>query len=283
MGFDLSSFINEYFTYPMRYPGSYPPYNIYNTAVFVAVALVSALVLHHLLTRRLKITIGGRFYFAVLPYLLFGGIFRVFEDAHILPREVVVGGVSLFPFITPGIYIACFVIFGACFAVAGALSRNRENALPLFGKIGWALSAFAFAVLLFSRQVMHPLFGAAILALALACAALFLFLDRRVFKARSSGSELATVFGQCLDGAATFVGLSLAGYGEQHVVGNAIISSSGPIGFFGLKACFAFAAIWLSRDSKGGPDAARTYFLLLLTLFGLGPGTRDLVRILFGV
>ena len=287
MAFDFSSFVNEYFIYPMRYPNAYPPYNIYNTAAFAATALVAAYFLHRILTKKLKLAVDGDFYFAIIPFLLFAGVFRVLEDAKVLPREIIVGGISFFPFITPGIYFVVFLLAVFSFVLSYYYSRKSGKSMfKSMGMSGAVLSIIAFSVLISRWSFPNLFLGVGIVFLAMLSAYMFRLADRLVFKSHPSKIELCTVFGQCLDGAATFGGIAFAGYGEQHVVGNFIIDSFGPLAFFLVKAAFAFAVIWIARRefTKSKKDQeAKTYLLLLITTFGLAPGTRDLLRIVMGV
>ncbi len=287
MAFDFSSFVNEYFLYPMRYPDAYPPYNIYNTAAFAVTALVAAYILHRILTKKLKLAVDGDFYFAVIPFVLFGGIFRVLEDAKVLPREITVGGFSFFPFITPGVYFVVFFSVVLSFALSYYYSKKSGKSLfKTIGLSGAVLSAIAFSVLISRWSFPNLFLGIGIVTLASFSVYLFRLADRSFFGSRPSKTELCTVLGQCLDGAATFGGIAFAGYGEQHVVGNFIIDSFGPLAFFLVKAAFAFGVVWIARRefSEGKNDQEmKTYLLLLITIFGLAPGTRDLLRIVLGV
>ena len=73
------------------------------------------------------------------------------------------------------------------------------------------------------------------------------------------------------------MGRAIAGYGEQHVFGNFLFSLGGPLLFFLVKIAFVYAAVFVfRREAKG---EARTYLLLLITIFGLAPGVRDALRI----
>ncbi len=285
MAFDLSSFINEYFIYPMRYPGQYAPYNIYNTAAFAIIAIVAVYCIYWAIIKHLRLKIDGNFFFAAVPFVLFGAFLRVIQDAALLPREVVVAGIPLFPFITPGIYFLVFFVLVAGFTVSWMV--DKKKAVGNSAKVGWLFAAVSFLILLSRLSFPNAAIGIGIIAIATACSALFRFADRKVFKIKTERIELATVFGQCLDGAATFLGVGFAGYGEQHVVGNVVMSGlGGPVAFFILKAVFAFAVIHVARRefSKSEQDTqARTFLLLLIAIFGLGPGMRDLVRITLGV
>lgn len=285
MAFDITSFINEYFLFPMRYPGQYAPYNIYNTAAFAIIAIVAVYCIYRLVTRRLRLKIDEEFFFAAVPFVAFGACLRVIQDASLLPREVVVAGVSLFPFITPGIYFLVFSVLVAGFAASWII--GKKTAIKNTAKTGWLFAAVSFLVLISRMCFPNAMIGVGIIALATVCTLAFKFADKKFLNKKTEKIELATVFGQCLDGAATFLGVGFAGYGEQHVVGNAVMAGfGGPIAFFLLKTVFAFAVIFVARRefSKSGSDSqARTFLLLLIAIFGLGPGMRDLSRIVLGV
>ncbi len=285
MAFDVSSFINEYFIYPMRYPGQYAPYNIYNTAAFAIVAIVAVYCIYWAITKKLRLKINGEFFFAAIPFVLFGAFLRVIQDASLLPREVVVAGVSLFPFITPGIYFLVFFVLVAGFAASWMM--DKKTAVRNTAKVGWFFAAITFLILVSGANFPNAAIGVGIIAIATACALLFRFADSKFFKTKTERIELAVVFGQCLDGAATFLGVGFAGYGEQHVVGNAVMAGlGGPAAFFLLKVAFAFAVIHIARREFAKSDSdsqTKTFLLLLIAIFGLGPGTRDLARITLGV
>jgi uncharacterized membrane protein len=286
VAFDLSSLVNEYFIYPMRYPGQYPPYNVFNTVAFAAVAIVAVYCIWAV-TKKLKLEIGEKFFFAALSFVLFGAFLRVMQDAGLLAREVTVAGVALFPLITPGIYFLVFFVLAAGFAASWML--DKKNAVKNTAKIGWFLAVVSLlALILFSKAGFpNAAIGTGTIAIAAGCTLAFLLADRKIFKRKTEKTELAAVFGQCLDGAATFLGVAFAGYGEQHVLGNAVIAGlGGPAAFFLLKVAFAFAVVLVCRRefTKSKSDRqARTFLLLLIAVLGLGPGTRDLARITLGV
>lgn len=285
MAFDVSSFLNEYFIFPMRYPGQYAPYNVFNTAAFAIVAIVAVCCIYWLVSRKLKLKVDEEFFFAAVPFVLFGAFLRVIQDASLLPREIVVTGISLFPFITPGIYFLVFFALVAGFAASWII--DKKTAVKNTKRIGWFVAVASFLVLVSKMSFPNAMIGVGILALATVCALVFRSADKKFFKTKTEKIELAVVFGQCLDGAATFLGVGFAGYGEQHVVGNAVMDSlGGPVAFFLLKVAFAFVVIHVARRefSKSESDSqARTFLLLLIAIFGLGPGTRDLTRIVLGV
>ena len=282
----MAGFIEEYFLNPMRHPSSYAPYNLVNTLVYAVAALVAAYLIYKLL-KHLKISVDKRFFTAVIPFILLGSALRVIEDAGTLPRAVNIGGIEFFPFITPGIY---FFTFGALLlSLALALTAEKKLGIPAWktlGGLGCASATAALApVLLHANYLFH---GLLILLLGITGIVLFEGFSR-LLKQQTNWVERTTVFAQCLDGAATFVGVGIgtpsATYFEQHVVGSALISVGGPAAFYGLKVAFALTAVWVVKNTlKAKEDSEKkVYVLLLLTIFGLAPGVRDALRIMAGV
>jgi uncharacterized membrane protein len=93
---------------------------------------------------------------------------------------------------------------------------------------------------------------------------------------------------QFLDGAATFRGIELYGYGEKHVLPTLLIDLAGSAAVMLLLKLFLVLAIILlidvlfREDLKSYPGLANIMKFAVIFL-GLAPGTRDLVRISLGV
>ena len=151
------------------------------------------------------------------------------------------------------------------------------------------IALFLLALLSFAPLFKNYYYFGLIAALALAGMTASEVLSRVVARfygsVRRGALERATVFSHALDGAATFVGVSLLGYSEQHVVANILFGIGTPLLFFAVKILFASAAVELiGRELPSVQDVEkRNYLLLLLTIFGLAPGLRDALRILAGV
>jgi uncharacterized membrane protein len=258
---------------------------VFNTTAFAIIAIVAVYCIYWLVIKKLKLKIDEEFFFATIPYIMFAAFLRVIQDAALLPREVVVFGASFFPFITPGIYFLAFFVLAACFAASWLY--DKKAVVKNTATAGWLFAAASFLVLFSKLSFPNFTIGAGIVALAAGCALLFWLVYKQVFRKRPEKIEFAVVLGQCVDGAATFLGVGFAGYSEQHVVGNAVIGSlGGPFAFFMLKLLFAFAVVYVTRrefSQKPEEQQARVFLLLLITIFGLGPGMRDLCRIILGV
>ena len=64
----MINFIDEYFVKPMQYPDMYAPYNIFNTSIYAAIALLAAYLIYKYLAAK-KIPVNPQF-FNALPTLL---------------------------------------------------------------------------------------------------------------------------------------------------------------------------------------------------------------------
>jgi uncharacterized membrane protein len=277
---DFQSVVSEYFLNPLLYPDSYPPYNAFNTIVYAALALLSAFLIFKGL-KKAGVKFDENFFLSILPFIAFASFLRVIVDAQILPRRVAVLGINFFPFVTPGIYVFGFLVTLACIALSLFLKKRGRNFTKTLGALGIALAITALAVLI--SLVSKPLYLAPIAFLALLPLLGFELVSGKLgYKPRASSRFL--VLGQSLDGAATLVGVSLAGYAEQHVVANAIFSVGTPVLFYLIKVCFAIAAAHYIRKEYSGKDSEEEIYLtLLITLFGMAPGIRDATRIVAGV
>ncbi len=211
----IEEIIRENFVNPLAYPDKYPPYNPVNTIVFAAIALAAAYLIFKGI-KRLGLAVDERFAKAVVPFALFGATVRVLVDAQALPRAVEIAGQTIYPFVTPLVYVNAFLAFVLAFvATKAAAGGDGGKTLSALEKIGWLL--FAVALLPLAPLFKNFVFGAEIAFLAALGVAAYVLLARRGLVDRSSFASLA-VAGQCLDGAATFVGVSFAGYFEQHVL-----------------------------------------------------------------
>ncbi len=285
----MTDFIAEYFLNPIRFPEQYAPYNIYNTAVYAIIALAAVYVIFRLLQKH-KVAVDNRFYYAILPFIAFGGLLRVAQDGGLLPRSVFIAGLELHPFVTPGIYFLTFAVLAAAYFLVRAAGAKNEKAYSRTMLAGGILAALAFVWLLKDLGGLVTTEGVSfavyIALLALLPPLLFELIKRRYNKGAIEElrrMEQFTVFSQSLDGAATFVGVNFAGYGEQHIVANTVFEMFGnPLAFYVLKMLFVLAVIFVARREVEKRDE-HVYLLLLITIFGLAPGIRDAVRIFFGV
>ncbi len=274
MPFNFSQFIEEYFLNPINYPDKYPPYNVVNTLTFAIVAIVAIYFIYKLLNKH-GVRTDEKFYWAVIPYVFLGSIVRVLSDSQALPRSVNIAGWTLYPFITPQIYVLVFLITIASLFLCRKFFADWHS---VFSKVGWFFCVLSLLplVFLFKQFILF----AAILAIV-AVIAVVLFAS----PIKTNNIEKMVILSQSFDGAATFVGVQFGGYSEQHIVGNAIFSAfGGPWAFLLIKVLFSIAVVYFLRKEVEKTKTEEVVFIsLILTIFGLAPGLRDALRLLAGV
>lgn len=274
----VNSWINLYFFDPLRYPANYPPYNIYNTAMFAIIGLVCALIIYKYFKSN-KILFDNNLYRAIIPFVLLGLVIRVLVDAKTLPRMVLIGGFTVFPFVTPLIYILIFLILIFFLLLIRKIFGNERYTTKLFYS-GLILDFLFVSPLLF--MIKNPISTVLIIGLTL-IGSLIGYFVLKFIGINPTKLETFTLISQSLDGAATFIGVSIFGYSEQHVLGNAIFNFFGtPFAFFVLKLLFVIVAIKIVNNELNDEKYCelRVFVLLMITIFGIGPGTRDTLRLL---
>ncbi len=267
---DPLSFIQEFFISPIYDRAGY---NIVNTLVYVAIALVALWLIRHFLKSK-KFEIDNYFIYTVIAFVLFGSTKRVITDA-------IDSGMHFDPFVngllaynafnvTPGIYI--FV--GGLFLLSIAIDHFSKRKIALW--IGVALF-LAHLYILSSLLYRFDAFSFGIIAVlaAIPFAAFYPQFKDKLMP--------FVVFAQGLDGGATFTAMELkSGYFEQHVFSNLIGQNLGFFAFYLFKIALAAAFVYLvEKEKMDGFD--KRYLLIIAMVFGLAPGIRDLLRVAFGV
>ena len=96
---------------------------------------------------------------------------------------------------------------------------------------------------------------------------------------------LTLYFGHFIDGSATFLGIDKYGYVEKHVLPTWFIETFGTaVVMLPLKFLVVTGVIVALENEEHKDDQKQMISLLILFLLalGLGPGTRDILRIMFG-
>lgn len=290
-------FFNEYFVKPIFDRSGY---NMVNTLAYAAIA-IGALYAIYLGFSKMKIRLGKEFWAALLLFVVFGssvrvvtdsidsGAMKAFTDANCGSSAAVMYDSILashaldygYWTVTPGIYIVTAALFLSAVLVGEALGRK------------WFAAVAGGALALFPIYILSPMmvnwayaFGVLALAIAAALAAKFLLKFNEM-------KMLLPVFAHAFDGAATWIAIDWFGpangvkYFEQHVISSAIGSASfaGFGLFFLLKAAFSSAAVYFITKEDGSeelPKDAAILALLAITVLGLAPGIRDMLRMLCG-
>jgi len=287
---------------------AFPGYTVVSEVGYALTAVVAMLGLA-LLLRRLAIERYRALFFGLFPMMLFGGVLRVVEDANdrVVEATATAGPVS-YPlntlFISPLIYVTVAAVALGALLLSLRLERTGrvegfEYPLAAAGVVatGAGLGLLGWLALTTESVTFYPVVLLVTLGIAAASvAAVWVGIDR-LAPGLNAGTErmgLLVLVGQAVDGAANVVGLELyatltagarANLVPKHPVNQAVIDLTGSAyPFLLLKLVAAVVIIAIFEDSLL-EDSPRFSVMLLVgaVAVGLGPGTRDMVRAVFGV
>jgi uncharacterized membrane protein len=269
------------------------------------------------LLRSLDLGRDKRLFFALIPFMFFGGALRVVEDAN----DAVPAGVEpmlAYPWntliISPIIYFTVFFVTLAALLVAVWIAREgyaEDYTQPLlaFGSLALFFTVSYLVVLAFTTDYVswYPQMTVATLGIAALVTAVVWTLVERFAPEINRGTGLiglVVIGGHAIDGVANMLAADWLDplnipldYGAKHPINRILISVtdsiqpdwlSAAIGtswtFLAVKMVAAVAVIWVFEEEIF-EDSPRYAILLLVAIVavGLGPGTRDMLRATFGI
>jgi len=299
-------------------PVAEPGYTIVSEIGYVIILLIALIGVMFLL-RRLDIQRYRAGFFALFPFMLFGGALRVVEDANVAAIRAGVGQPISYPLntllISPLIYFTMFFFALAAVVTAVWLDRNGYVSgyeYPLAGIGAAALFACVgyLGVLAATKEYVYfyPGILGVVLVGATLSAGLTWVLVKRYAPEVNRGTGLiglVIIWGHAIDGVANVVGLDWAGelgvhYGDlgpKHPVNAGIVDLTDAVlpasithytgtawPFLFVKLAAAVLVVWIFDEQIFEENPRYTIILLITVLaVGLGPGTRDMLRATFGI
>jgi len=272
----------------------------------------------YLLLRRLHLGSDRELFFALIPFMLFGGVLRVVEDANNAVFDATGSQALSYPlntlFISPLIYFTVAAVTILALVLSVALSRrdvvdSYNRTLTAIGSVLLVVTFAALVVLAMTDPAVefHPIFLLLTLAVASVLAGVIYVAIDRLAPEINAGTKyigLFVLWAHAVDGVANVLASDWAltlglpfEYTPKHPANAVIISiteaiqpasltaaigSSWP--FLVVKLVVAWAIVWLFNEEF--VEESPRYALVLLvaiTAVGLGPGTRDMVRATFGI
>ena len=296
---------------------AYPGYTLVSEVGYI-VTLLFALFGAILLLKRLELGTDRTLFYALFPFMLFGGALRTIEDAGISAIRAGAEPLIAFPWsaliISPFIYVTVFVLtLGAVLLSVRLESTGTVDsyAVPLAG-IGTALVVSSVGYLTYlglttEYATIYPqvlgvtLFGATLSALLVwkAIAAGYPTLN-----AGTGFIGFVVIWAHAIDGMANVIGLNWmpalgagANLVPKHPVNAAIVEYTALLlpesilavtgdawPFLLVKLAAATFLVWVFNEELFDETPRYTILLLVAVVaVGLGPGTRDMLRATFGV
>ncbi|MFA1611489.1 DUF63 family protein [Halobellus rubicundus] len=297
-------------------PVAYPGYTLVSEVGYMVTLLVALIGVVFLL-RRLDLGTDRTFFYALLPFVFFGGALRVVEDAN--DAGSAADALISYPLntlvISPIIYFTVFVI--TLGAVVAAVAASRADLVERYDRLLFGIGTAIFAVTL-GYLVSLVLSGAegvefypqvlviTLVGATLAAAASWWLIERYAPAVNAGTGRIGFVvlWGHAVDGVANVVGLdwmTAIGAGPnlipKHPVNQFVVDVTGAVlpasvlavtgdtwPFLVLKLAAATFVLWVFEEEIFEESPRYTILLLVAVLaVGLGPGTRDMLRATFGV
>jgi uncharacterized membrane protein len=296
---------------------SEPGYTVVSEVVYMLV-LLYALVGVLLLLRRLSIPVDRRLFYALVPFMLFGGALRTVEDAFDAGLAAGAEPVLTYPLntwlISPLIYVTVFALtlgglVGCRLLERRGVIEGYERGLAVVGTAALLAALGALTWLGVTTEYVRLLPQFTLLTVGFAtlfALSIWYWLERSrpLVNAGTGFAGAVVIWAHAIDGVANVIGLDWAaelGYGSdlvgKHPVNRVIVDiTSGilPPGLLGtigdawpfLVVKLVVATVIVSVfDEQIFEESPRYAYLLLIaiTAVGLGPGTRDMLRMTFGI
>jgi len=260
------SFINTYFIEPIYTDSSY---NLVNTAVYALIAIAALFGIYKIL-QKLNFKVDNRFFYALLPFIVFGSSVRAFVDHEILK--------SGFWFVSPGIYLLTAAIFLGIFFLSYVVGKH-ENTWKRTLFMGMLLDVILWSHAASTNiKFTNLVYGVGILCLALLASIILHFIFR---KTRFIGGKYFLPFpAHMFDASATFIAVDFLGAIEKHPLPNMISGFVGTAAImYALKLIVLIPLIYLlNKEFKDKNFVA--YLAIAIAVLGLAEGLRDLLTII---
>jgi len=296
---------------------AYPGYTIVSEIGYI-LALLFTLFGAILLLRRLDIGTDRRFFYALFPFMLFGGALRTIEDAGVAAVDFGAEPLVAFPLsaliISPFIYVTMFGL-----TLGAVLLSRRLEAADYVDRYEYPLAAIGTTLLVASLAYLtflgvttdYVTIHLQVLLVTLVGATLSALLVWKVVGASYPELDVGTgfiggvvIWAHAVDGMANVVGLDWmpalgagANLVPKHPVNAAIVEYTGLLlpesilavtgdawPFLLVKLAAATFLVWVFNDDLFEETPRYTILLLVAVVaVGLGPGTRDMLRATFGV
>lgn len=229
------------------------------------------------------VSFDEKFLLAISPYIVFGIAFRMMVDIGVFEK-------SKYWSVTPGIQIVS-VLF-ATLAITIGLLINKYTGKPywhfpfLIGSIGAAYYLIRLVShMIHPERMVYPIVLASAITLVIYVVSDF-FKSTKIFRTKEN---IIIIFSHLLDGSATFVGINLFHFSEEHILPELLINMAGgnAIIMIPLKIVVILLALyiieeWYKEELETGEDLKETenyykIFKFIFFILGAGPGLRDMI------
>lgn len=266
----VSDFIYEYFLKTMCYQ-----YNVVNTIVY-GLILIAAVFGTYTLLERLKIKIDKKLFYAVIPFILFGGSARALRD-HTEISTIFQNAPQLF--CSPIIYFIVFAVaLGSLLFGIAIQKKLKFEYWKTMALVGFAILAYNIGNFRIENWAAVAMIGG-LFAFWLAVLFGFSHFKPKILSRMNAG----ILSSHLLDASSTFTALTFFGYREQHVLPTFLIDLAGGAAagawiMFPLKI-LVVGGVLLLLDKYRENGQFKNFLKLIILILGLALGTRDFLTV----
>ena len=293
-----------------------PGYTVFSTVIY-GIILVFTLIGARVIFQQLNYDLTKKTVLSFIPLMVFGGLIRVAEDLNTFVYTLTDRFLIPFPYssllISPIIYFVLFGVGILILVLSNKLSSHIDRATTeeLIATVGVLMSVtvlvgFMYAIFLYDYTSLNILVPSVVLVLTtIVSMVLYLVLKRFTGLCEGSGlTSFALIYAHSFDGFANVVSLDWIGrlgveaqYDTKHVVNEGvrvltqriqpewlsdIIGVTWP--FIIVKLGIVIFLLWVLSE-EFFKESPRIAFLTLIVAIavGLGPATRDMIRVTIGI
>jgi len=267
---DIAQFFYESFARRIVEQGQY---GIVEYIVYGAIVLFLCFFLIYPVLNKRGIKFDYKFLLALLPFILFGSVFRVLEDMHVIARSANPFEIAYY-FVTPGIYLMVAAFTLIALGISMLISKKTgKDFLKIWAAIGLIPSVpiAVFEIINFQAALGVLMVIALVAVISMAAILLFKKLGRELLK---SNLNKAVMVSQALDGCATFVAIQFFNCGEQHPVSGFFLDFF-PFSFVIVKIALVLLIMYYVDKEIENPNL-RSFIKIIVAILGFATGTRDL-------
>jgi len=271
-----------------------PGYDLVNTITYGIILALFVLLITWII-RKFKLEIDFKFALSLIPFIFFGATTRALVDAGFFtgysPEAALTPFMPVYWFVSPGIYITMFIIASAALLSSPVIQKySGIKYYWIMFSLGLlpALHNLLFIISRFSDMDIFLKF-CAVFAASLASIFIINLIFEKLKKIKDLNLSLnfeknyLILASHFFDASTTYAGITFRQYSEKHVVPDFLISQAGTAAvMFPLKFLIVILIIYF-LDRYVEDKNTRRFIKIVILIIGIGPGLRNLARMVMGV
>ncbi len=248
-------------------------YYTFEATIVYGILLVLGVLGTYKILQYLKIKIDERFFVAILPFIIMGGVIRALRDHDILYTTVY--------WCSPFIYVIMFTFALGVLLYSLRLERTMSGSSYAssfrYHKIMFLIGSIFLFFNLALVKISNPAGAIIILGLVSLWALIFFgfsYLKPKLLSKINAG----IIVSHLLDASSTFTAVSFFGYYEQHVLPTFLINIFGPWIMFPLKIIVVWAVLY-GIDKYSDDRFFANFLKIIILILGLSLGIRDFLTV----